>query len=135
MATNTTLTNLKGRSRDVVLQASAAVAAADINRFDLINIPDNVRGVVVVINVTASAATPSVVFKVQGMGADGSVAYDILTSAAVTGAGQTVLRVHPEIDAAANVAAKDSVPSRVRIQATHADADSITYSVTASFTY
>jgi hypothetical protein len=79
------------------------------------------------INVTAASATPSVVFTIAGV-MDG-VAYTILASAAITGTGTTVLRVHPELTAAANTIAKDVLPQAIKVTATHADADSITYSL------
>lgn len=81
------------------------------------------------INVTAASATPSVVFTIKGHCPISSTSYDILASAAITGTGLTVLRVHPSLTAAANTIAKDMLPSAVSITATHADADSIAYSV------
>jgi hypothetical protein len=82
-----------------------------------------------VINVTAASATPSVVFTIKGVDPISSATWDILASAAITGTGTTVLRVHPELTAAANTIAKDFLPQAVAVTATHADADSITYSV------
>lgn len=80
------------------------------------------------IDVTAAALTPSVVFTIAGM-SPGGTAYTILASAAITGTGLTVLRVHPELTEAANTIAKDILPAALKITATHADTDSITYSV------
>lgn len=82
-----------------------------------------------IINVTASAATPSVVFTIAGVDPGSDSAYTILASVAITGAGQTVLRIHPDLTAAANTIAKDFLPQNLKVTATHADADSITYSV------
>lgn len=82
------------------------------------------------INVTAVTATPSVVFTIDGVSpTDPGTAYNILTSAAITGTGLTVLRVSPHLTAAANTIAKDILPAALKITATHADADSITYEV------
>lgn len=107
-----------------ILMASAARTATSSITFGT-----QCLGGVIVINVTASAATPSVVFTLAGVDpASGSV-YTILASAAITGAGQTVLRVHPSLTAAANTIAKDVLPDTLKLTATHADADSITYSV------
>lgn len=86
-------------------------------------------GGIFIIDVTAAAATPSVVFTIAGLDPTSSKAYTILASAAITGTGTTVLRVHPELTAAANTIAKDMLPATVKVTATHADADSITYSV------
>lgn len=80
------------------------------------------------IDVTAATATPSVVFTIAGVSPSG-VAYTILASAAITGVGMTVLRVSPQLTAAANTIAKDLLPAALKITATHADTDSITYSM------
>lgn len=84
---------------------------------------------VFVINVTAASATPSVVFTIAGISPAASTEYTILASDAITGTGTTVLRIHPELTAAANTIAKDVLPQALKITATHADADSITYSM------
>lgn len=89
------------------------------------------RGLHLVIDATASAVTPSVVFTVQGYSPLGDDYYTILASAAITGAGTTVLRVYPGCIAAANTVANDCLPPLWRVSAVHADADSITYSVNA----
>jgi hypothetical protein len=84
------------------------------------------------VNVSAIAATPSVVFNVQGRTPAGSWE-TLLQSAAVTGTGDTVLTVGQGLTAAANVTANGVVPSAVRLFADHGDADSITYSATVEF--
>lgn len=81
------------------------------------------------INVTAVSATPSVVFGIAGVSPSGASTYTILDSAAITGTGLTVLRVSPHLTAAANTVAKDILPSEIKVTATHADTDSITYEV------
>ena len=81
------------------------------------------------INVTAVSATPSVVFTIAGVDPISSATYTILASAAITGTGLTVLRVSPHLTAAANMIAQDLLPQALNITATHADADSITYSM------
>ncbi|HEV8175550.1 MAG TPA: hypothetical protein VGP91_18075 [Actinoplanes sp.] len=89
---------------------------------------DRYRGCLVLIDVTAIAATPSVVPKIEGVTASGAV-YAILTGAAITATGQTALKVYPGITAAANVAVSDVLPQKIKVTLTHGDADSITYSV------
>ena len=89
------------------------------------------NGLYVRINATAAAATPSVVFTIQGYDPAAGAWYTILDSAAVTGISTVILRVHPALTASANLIAKDLVPLRWRVNAVHADADSITYSVGA----
>lgn len=89
------------------------------------------RGLHLVIDATAASDTPSVVFTIQGYSALGDDYYTILASAAITGTGTTVLRVFPGATAAANTVANDVLPELWRVNAVHADADSITYSVNA----
>ena len=95
---------------------------------------DHVLGVQVVIDVTASAATPSVVPTIDGFDPLSDSWYNLLTGSAITGAGTTVLRIHPQLTAAANLTAKDFIPKKYRIVMTHADTDSITYSVNVNST-
>jgi hypothetical protein len=92
-------------------------------------IPCKTIGGLIFINCTAVTASPSVVFTVAGVSPSGSAEYTILASAAITGTGLTVLRIHPSLTAAANTIAKDILPAALKITATHADTDSITYSV------
>lgn len=82
-----------------------------------------------IINVTAATATPSVVFTIAGIDPASDTAYTILESAAITGTGTTVLRISPSLTAASNTIAKDFLPEAIKITATHADTDAITYSV------
>lgn len=91
-------------------------------------------GLLVFIDVTAASATPSVVFTIQGVDELTGATYDVLASVAVTGIGETRLHVHPAITAAANVKADELVPTTIGLTAVHADADSITYSVTGMLT-
>lgn len=89
------------------------------------------RGLHLVIDATASAATPSVVFTIQGYSPLGDDYYTILASAAVTGAATSVLRVYPGLTAANNLVANDVLPPLWRVIAVHGDSDSLTYSVNA----
>lgn len=84
-----------------------------------------------VIDCTAITATPSVVFTVDGIDSTSGKFFNIITSAAITAAGTTVLTVALGVTPAANVAVSAPLPQTFRVVATHADADSITYSVTA----
>jgi hypothetical protein len=87
------------------------------------------RGVIVVIDATASAATPSVVFTVRGYDPVTDKVWDILVSAAVTGVSTKVLRIYPGIAAVANVSASDVIPEQIVVHAEASDADSLTYSI------
>jgi len=106
---------------------ASAARTATPTPFDAVNY--NARGLHLVIDVTAVAATPSVVFTLQGQDVVSGKFYTILASAAITGTGTTVLRVYPGLTAAANLVASDILPRTWRVIATHGDADSITYSV------
>jgi hypothetical protein len=95
-------------------------------------------GLIAVIDVSAITGTPSVVFTVEGVtyptGPGGrEVTWTLLASAAVVAANDedapTVLQIDPRIASAANSKAEALLPDRVRVVATHADGDSITYSV------
>lgn len=90
-----------------------------------------VAGLTLVIDVTATVASPSVTFTIRGYDLVSNKTWNILTSAAITGTGTTLLKVHTDLTAAANTIAKEMVPNYFQVFADHADADSITYSVTA----
>lgn len=116
----------RGDTRFTVLASAARTATPDTQEFDL---PPGVRGLVVVIDVTAISLTPSVTVTVSGVDRLSGKVYTILASAAITATGTTVLRIGPGLTAAANATANDLVPPVIRVTASHGDADSITYSV------
>ena len=89
------------------------------------------RGVVVIIDVTAIASSPSVVATIQGKDEVSGKYYTILASAAIEATGTTVLRVFPGATNASNLVANDVLPSTWRVNLVHADTDSITYTVAA----
>ena len=92
------------------------------------------HGMVVIIDVTAASDTPSVVFNVDGFDPLSGKTWTLLDSAAITGTGTTILKVAPGLTASANAVATDMIPAIVRIAPVHADADSITYTVTVHST-
>lgn len=95
-----------------------------------VEISDNhVQGIHVIINATATALTPSVVPTIDGYDPLSETWYNILTGVAITGISATVLRVHPDLAAVANLVANDFLPDVYRVVLTHGDTDSITYSV------
>jgi len=89
----------------------------------------NINNLAVIIDVTAIAATPSVVPTIEGQDPTSGEFYVMLTGAAITAVGTTVLRVGPDMPVTANLSAQDMVPENFRVVLTHADGDSITYSV------
>jgi len=108
----------------------SAARTASVTGDDQINLGH--RGLHLVIDVTAAADTPSVVFTIQGKDRASGKYYTILASAAITATGTTVLRVYPDLTAAANLVVNDVLPECWRVIATAADADSLTYSVGVS---
>lgn len=114
---------------DYTVFASAARTATH-NSADFVT--PYTKGLHLVIDCTATSATPSVVFTLQGKDVTSGKYYTVLASAAITATGTTVLKVHPALTAAANSVANDLLPRTWRVLATHADADSITYSVGVS---
>lgn len=111
-----------------ILPSAARTATPTVDTFQ---VAGDVRGLLVIIDCTAATATPSVVFTIKGVDQVSGKTWDVLASAAVTATGTTVLRVSPHLTAAANLIAKDLVPSSFTVSAVHADTDSITYSVSA----
>jgi hypothetical protein len=68
------------------------------------------RGIAVYVNVTAiSGTTPTLTVAIKGKSPQG-VDYTILTSAAITATGLTVLTVYPALPAAANLTAQATIP-------------------------
>jgi len=122
-----TLDVLRGES--VSLLASAARTATPV--VDTFRVRGGADALLIVINVTAASATPSVVFTLKGVDPVSAATWDILASAAVTGTGTTVLRVDARLTAVTNTIAKDAVPAFFTVGAVHGNADSITYSVAA----
>lgn len=90
------------------------------------------KALVLVIDVTAIAATPSVVPTIDGFDSLSNQYFNLLTGAAITGTlTARALRIGPGLTAAANLTVADYLPDTVRVTMTHGDADSITYTVSA----
>jgi len=118
---------LHENEQGVLLASKARTATnySDIQRNDVY------RGVKVFIDATAKADTPSVTFSIQERDPVGGDFKTILTSAAVTDAitAPVVLTVYPGCVAVTNLVLNEPLPREWRVMATHADADSLTYSV------
>jgi hypothetical protein len=115
---------------DYVTILTSAARTASVNSQDYIN-TNGYQNMILTIDATAAAATPSVVFTIEGKDLASGKYYTILASAAITGTGTTILRVSPGLTAAANTIAKDFIPFVWRLKVVAADADSLTYSVGA----
>ncbi len=129
--TVTTGVNFRGVAGNTEETILASVArTADEDSADFTN--DNARGIKVVIDVTVDPALASVVFTIEGKDPVSGKYYGLLTSAAIAAVGTTVLTVYPGLTAVANITATDVLPTTYRVSANHADADSITYSVSGA---
>lgn len=117
----------------IVLASAARTATVNSDAYT----DAHAEAVHVIVNVTALAATPSVVPKIQGRDPASGGWYDVLVGAAITDVtvgtppSMTVLKVGPGIGAAAGGSASDVLPDTWRVRMEHADTDSITYSVGA----
>lgn len=130
----TDLNSLTGGIRSLTVFPSAARTATpnsqeygDAGRAD--------AGLVVVIDATAVTATGSVTVLIEGVDRNSGKTWTLLQSSAIAATGTTVLRVHPQLTAAANLVAKDVLPPVFRVTCTHANAVSVTYSVSAYLTF
>jgi hypothetical protein len=112
------------------VKARESEARSVTNSADLTN--SQHKGCHVIIDATSITDTPSVVPTIQGRDTVSGKYYTLLTGSAITGIGTTILKVYPGLIPAANLVANDILPSKFRILMTHADADSITYSVGVS---
>lgn len=76
------------------------------------------KGITVVVDITAVAgtATPSLTVTIEGKDPVSGKYYTLLTSAALTAIGTTVLRVYPALTAAANSIANLPLPKTFRIK-------------------
>ena len=115
-------------NQNLTLLASAArtatVASPDQTNF-------NGCGVHVILDVTA-AGTGSITLTIQGKDPVSNKYYDILAGVAVTTNSTNVYKVYPGLPATANVSANDLLPRTWRVNVTHNNANSITYSVGAA---
>jgi len=121
---------IRARANDNATVFASAARTATVSSATFNN--GNYRGGQFVIDVTAITATPSVVFSIEAVDALSGQVFSLLDSVAIVAVGTTVLRVYPGLTAAANLVANDLLPWQWRVTATHADADSITYSVAAN---
>lgn len=128
---NTVIT-LASNTRDFeVLPSAARTADPDTIEFAT----GRWSGMVLIIDVTAIVATPSITVAIQGVDSVVSGAtYTVLTSVAITAIGTTVMRIRPGGPVTANVATNEVLPTTIRIVTTHGDSDSVTYSVAAHLT-
>lgn len=115
------------RKKHITAFPSAARAVAQTYESSAIA-TDEAESAHVIINVSSITASPSVTPKIQGHDPTSDSWYDLLVGPAITATGLTVLKVG-RVSPSANAAAQDLLPATIRVTMTHADTDSITYSV------
>lgn len=113
------------KSTEVLLPLVARTGTPTANAMDNVSI----NNLTIIITVTAITATPSVVPVIEARDPASEDYYPLLTGAAITGTGTTVMKVGPDMPITANLSAQDMIPKDIRFRFAHADADSITYSV------
>ena len=88
------------------------------------------KALTVVIDITAGAATPAVTPAIVGV-TDTDIVYTVLTGAQIvsTSAAVVVMRVGAGITDVSNLGSSIPLPKKFRVSMTHADSDSLTYSV------
>ena len=106
---------------------ASAARTATVSSLDILN--DLAGGVHVVLDVTAVVDTPSVVLKIEAKDPASGEYYTLLAGAAVTTVSTNIYKVYPGLTASVNAIVSDVVPKTFRVTLTHADTDSITYSV------
>lgn len=130
----TDVNSLAGGVRTFVALPSSARTATP-NSQEFIDLGRASAGLIVVVDTTNVTATGSLTVLIEGVDSLTGKTWTILQSAAITATGTAVLRVHPNLTAAANVTAKDIIPPRIRVTVTHLNAVSVTYSVSGHLTY
>lgn len=105
-----------------------AVTSSDIGSF-----ADQITDVTLIIDVSALALTPSVVPTIEAQDPISELWVPLLTATAVTATGTTYLSFGMNTPVAAGVSGQGVLPKTWRIVMTHADTDSITYSVSMNY--
>jgi hypothetical protein len=113
-------------SKQVTVYASAARTATPT----AVTIPTGrYRSLILILDCTVDPAAASITPKIEGV--VGGKTYTLLTGAAFASVSTVALTVGPGLPATANVSANNVLPDTIKVTMTHADSDSITYSVVA----
>lgn len=121
---------MAGVTREFRELLASAARTATVSTGDMS--ADNAHACHVIVNVSALAATPSVIITIEGKNLSTGTYYTVLSGTAitdVTGTGTYVFKVGPGIQPVAGASAQDYLPNIWRVTMTHGDTDSITYSV------
>ncbi len=116
----------------VTCYASAARTATPTAMADQTNI--GAKGLRVVVDATVNAGgSGSITVTIQGKDSVSGKYYTILASAAIVTVTTNVYTVYPSITAVSNTIAQDALPTTWRVIVTANNANSVTYSVGASY--
>jgi uncharacterized protein YggE len=108
-----------------ILGSAARTATVSVSGIDTGDAP----AAYFVLDVTVDGAAASITWKVDYLDETSSKYINLLTGAAVADVGTTVYKISPALTAVANSIATEHLPQTLKVTVTHADADSITYSV------
>lgn len=104
----------EGNYNTAALVSLSAAGVGTTNGADQANV--NARGVQVVVDITAISGTaPTLTVKLQGKDAASGKYYDLLTSAALSATGTTLLTLYPGAAATANVSSPQVLPATWRV--------------------
>lgn len=122
----------------VLLESAARVADPDFQLdqsgdYGPLTNHQRFRGAHILFDVTAYPAAASVVATMDGYDYGSETWYNILTGLAVVGTGFNIYKIHPDLIADANLIAADGLPYLWRVILTHADGDSITYTLAVNY--
>lgn len=118
---------LNADNREIALVASGAYDTTANVEFD---VDPRLEVVEVVVVATAIVATPSVTFDLQAFDIATATWESVVISAAVTAVSKTTLQANPFTPAVTNVSAQRVPARRMRVVATHGDADALTFGIT-----
>ena len=118
----------------VIVKASGETATDQDVKLDT---PVGAAGLLLVIDITdedTGGGAGAVTVTIQGYDPASGKLWTILASASLATVATTLMRVHHNLAAAANVAAKDILPPQIRINVNHTNANPMIYSIGAHFT-
>ena len=113
------------KKNKTILASAARTATATASGIDTGDAP----AAYFVLDVTVDGAAASITWKVDYLDETSGKYVNLLTGAAVADVGTTVYKISPALTAVANSVAAEHLPQTLKVTVTHADTDSITYSV------
>lgn len=115
--TGDTYRPLVGNVDTGALITHVAAAAGTTNGADQVNV--NASGLHVVVSITAiTGTTPTLTVFIEGKDTASGIYYTLLSTAALSGTGTTVLRVYPGLSAVGGSVANDVLPRTWRVRTT-----------------